>query len=104
MGQITGISLKTLKNFNDFSLQPLIWKRFDIVMGMNIKSVHDCDAVRLGTEKGPHYVTRRYAELSAAMVGLSESFPSDHVNGLLAQLKDEVCRCFPRFSYYCFKF
>lgn len=59
-------------------------------MRLNIQSVRDCDAGRLSTERGPHYVTRRYAELSAAMVGLSESFPSDQVTGLLAQLQEEV--------------
>ena len=38
----------------------------------------------------PHYITRRYAEFSAAIVGLNESFPSDRVNKLLAQLQTEV--------------
>lgn len=59
-------------------------------MELNIQSVRDCDPLKLGREMGPHYVARRYAELSAAMVGLSESFPSDLVNSLLAQLQEEV--------------
>jgi len=38
-------------------------------------------------------ITRRYAEFSAALVGISESFPSELVNGLLAELQQEV-ECF----------
>jgi len=35
-------------------------------------------------------ITRRYAEFSAALVGLNESFSSDRVNQLLSQLQNEV--------------
>ena len=35
-------------------------------------------------------ITRRYAEFSAAIVGLNENFPNDRVNKLLAQLQTEV--------------
>lgn len=38
-------------------------------------------------------ITRRYAEFSAAIVGISESFPNELVTKLLAQLLDEV-ECF----------
>lgn len=38
-------------------------------------------------------ITRRYAEFSAAIVGISESFPNEQVTKLLAQLLDEV-ECF----------
>lgn len=38
-------------------------------------------------------ITRRYAEFSAALVGISESFPSELVNRLLAELQEEV-ECF----------
>jgi hypothetical protein len=38
-------------------------------------------------------ITRRYAEFSAALVGISESFPSELVNRLLAELQEEV-QCF----------
>jgi len=60
------------------------------VMRLNIQSVRDCEAGRSGTEKGPHYVIRRYAELSAAMVGLSESYPHEQVTTLLTNLQEEV--------------
>ena len=42
---------------------------------------------------GVMQITRRYAEFSAALVGISESFPSELVNGLLAELQQEV-ECF----------
>ena len=35
-------------------------------------------------------ITRRYAEFSAAIVGLNENFPNEAVNRLLAQLQGEV--------------
>jgi vacuolar protein sorting-associated protein 52 len=35
-------------------------------------------------------ITRRYAEFSAALVGLNESFTNDRVNQLLSQLQNEV--------------
>ena len=38
-------------------------------------------------------ITRRYAEFSAALVEISESYPSELVNGLLAELQQEV-ECF----------
>ena len=35
-------------------------------------------------------ITRRYAEFSAALVGINESFPSERVHRLLAQLQAEL--------------
>jgi len=35
-------------------------------------------------------ITRRYAEYSAAILGISENFPHELVNMLLAELQDEV--------------
>lgn len=35
-------------------------------------------------------ITRRYAEFSAAIVGISENFPNELVNRLLAELQEEV--------------
>jgi len=35
-------------------------------------------------------ITRRYAEFSAAIIGLNESFPSERVNELMSQLLNEV--------------
>lgn len=35
-------------------------------------------------------ITRRYAEYSAAILGISENFPNDLVTRLLAELQEEV--------------
>jgi len=35
-------------------------------------------------------ITRRYAEFSAAIIGLNESFASERVNELMSQLLNEV--------------
>jgi hypothetical protein len=35
-------------------------------------------------------ITRRYAEFSAAIVGINETFPNELINRLLAQLQTEV--------------
>ena len=35
-------------------------------------------------------ITRRYAEYSAAVVGISQSYPSEIVNRLFSQLQSEV--------------
>ncbi|XP_064650085.1 vacuolar protein sorting-associated protein 52 homolog isoform X2 [Lineus longissimus] len=65
--------------------------RFEYIMDMNIQSVRDCDPQRLGhIDVRPHYITRRYAEFSAAIVGINETFPNDLINRLLAQLQTEV--------------
>jgi hypothetical protein len=74
-------------------LQTAIWPRFEYIFRLNIQSVKECDPTKLSQEMGPHYITRRYAEFSAALVGISESFPSELVNGLLAELQQEV-ECF----------
>lgn len=44
----------------------------------------------MGREMGPHYVARRYAELSGAMIGLSENYRNDLVSDLLNKLQEEV--------------
>ena len=38
----------------------------------------------------PPQITRRYAEFSAALVGINESFPSERVHRLMAQLQQEL--------------
>jgi hypothetical protein len=42
---------------------------------------------------GVMQITRRYAEFSAAVIGINENFPSELVNQLLAELQVEV-ECF----------
>ncbi|XP_046999659.1 vacuolar protein sorting-associated protein 52 homolog [Schistocerca americana] len=76
------------------ALQSAIWPRFEYIFRLNINSVQDCDPMKFSAkEMGPHYITRRYAEFSAAIVGLSETYPSELVNRLLAELQEQV-ECF----------
>uniref|UniRef100_T1H354 Vps52 C-terminal domain-containing protein n=1 Tax=Megaselia scalaris TaxID=36166 RepID=T1H354_MEGSC len=75
------------------SLQNSIWPRFEYVFRLNIQSIRDCDPTKFNKEMGPHYITRRYAEFSAAIVGISEHFPNETVSRLLLELQNEV-ECF----------
>ncbi|KAF6208659.1 hypothetical protein GE061_017117 [Apolygus lucorum] len=72
------------------SLQNIFWPRIDYVFRLNIQSIKDCDATKFGNEMRPHYIARRYAEFSGAMVSISETYPSEMVTRLLAQLLEEV--------------
>jgi hypothetical protein len=71
-------------------LERIILSRFEYVFRLNIASIRDCDPTKFNLEMGPHYITRRYAEFSAALVGISENFPNELVNRLLAELQEEV--------------
>uniref|UniRef100_A0A1B6C1U5 Vacuolar protein sorting-associated protein 52 homolog n=1 Tax=Clastoptera arizonana TaxID=38151 RepID=A0A1B6C1U5_9HEMI len=72
------------------NMQAILWQRFEYVFHLNIASVKDCDPTKFNKELKPHYITRRYAEFSAAIVSISESFPNELVTKLLAQLLEEV--------------
>ncbi|XP_015774460.1 PREDICTED: vacuolar protein sorting-associated protein 52 homolog isoform X1 [Acropora digitifera] len=67
------------------------WPRFTYVVELNVDSVRSTDPLRLGViDIRPHYITRRYAEFSAAIVSMNESFPDEKVNKVLAALQVEV--------------
>lgn len=74
-------------------LTAIIWPRFERVFQLNIQSIKDCDQSKFNKETGPHYITRRYAEFSAAMVSVVEGFPCEGATQLLAELRDAV-QCF----------
>ncbi|CAH2066892.1 unnamed protein product, partial [Iphiclides podalirius] len=57
------------------SLLSALYPRLEYVFKLNIQSVRDCDPAKLSNkELGPHYITRRYAEFSAAMLSLNGSY------------------------------
>lgn len=73
------------------TLQDIMWPRFKYILELNIHSVKECDPQKLGhIDVRPHYITRRYAEFSAAIVGINQSFPDEKVHQLLGQLQIEV--------------
>ncbi|CAH1388423.1 unnamed protein product [Nezara viridula] len=74
-------------------LLEILWPRFEYVFRLNIHSIKECDPTKFNKETKPHYIARRYAEFSGALVSLSESYPNELVSRLLAQLLEEV-ECF----------
>ncbi|GFS98967.1 vacuolar protein sorting-associated protein 52 homolog [Trichonephila clavipes] len=73
------------------TLLQIFWPRFEHILQLNIESIRDCDPQKFtNIDKRPHYITRRYAEFSAAIVGINENFPSERVARLLAALQVEV--------------
>ncbi|XP_070491539.1 vacuolar protein sorting-associated protein 52 homolog [Chironomus tepperi] len=76
------------------TLQSALWPRFEYLFRLNIQSIRDCDPTKFGVKEiGPHYITRRYGEFSAAIVGITENFPNETVSRLLLELQNEV-ECF----------
>ncbi|MEQ2286684.1 Vacuolar protein sorting-associated protein 52 [Ameca splendens] len=69
----------------------LLWPRFELILEMNIHSIRNTDPQKLGVlDTRPHYITRRYAEFSSAIVSINQTFPNERTNALLAQLQVEV--------------
>ncbi|XP_077363755.1 vacuolar protein sorting-associated protein 52 homolog [Festucalex cinctus] len=69
----------------------LLWPRFELILEMNIHSIRNTDPQKLGLlDTRPHYITRRYAEFSSAVVSINQTFPNERTNALLAQLQAEV--------------
>lgn len=69
----------------------LLWPRFELILEMNIHSIRSTDPQRLGLlDTRPHYITRRYAEFSSAIVSINQTFPNERTNALLGQLQVEV--------------
>ncbi|XP_033335141.1 vacuolar protein sorting 52 [Megalopta genalis] len=85
-------AVPALDNYWD-NMTSVIWPRFECVFQMNIQSIKDCDPLKLNKETGPHYITRRYAEFSAAMISIVVGFPCDGAIQLLAELREAV-QCF----------
>ncbi|KAM9838650.1 vacuolar protein sorting-associated protein 52 homolog [Aulostomus maculatus] len=69
----------------------LLWPRFEMILEMNIHSIRNTDPQKLGVlDTRPHYITRRYAEFSSAIVSINQTFPNERTNTLLGQLQVEV--------------
>ncbi|XP_069343824.1 vacuolar protein sorting-associated protein 52 homolog [Eulemur rufifrons] len=69
----------------------LLWPRFELILEMNVQSVRSTDPQRLGgLDTRPHYITRRYAEFSSALVSINQTIPNERTMQLLGQLQAEV--------------
>uniref|UniRef100_UPI00358FDED2 vacuolar protein sorting-associated protein 52 homolog isoform X5 n=1 Tax=Myxine glutinosa TaxID=7769 RepID=UPI00358FDED2 len=87
---MTRRSVPALDRYWDHLLQ-LLWPRFAYILQLNIESIHTTEPQKLGSiDTHPHYITRRYAEFSSAIVSINQTFPKDRVHNLLGQLQVEV--------------
>ncbi|XP_060706512.1 vacuolar protein sorting-associated protein 52 homolog isoform X2 [Hemiscyllium ocellatum] len=73
------------------TLLEILWPRFEHILELNIQSIRNTDPQKLGAlDTRPHYVTRRYAEFSSAIVSINDTFPNEKTHNLLGQLQVEV--------------
>ncbi|XP_077180625.1 vacuolar protein sorting-associated protein 52 homolog [Paroedura picta] len=73
------------------TLLEMLWPRFEHILELNIQSIQNTDPQKLGfLDTRPHYITRRYAEFSSAIVSINQTFPHDRTLTLLGQLQAEV--------------
>ncbi|XP_074423718.1 vacuolar protein sorting-associated protein 52 homolog isoform X1 [Larus michahellis] len=73
------------------TLLEILWPRFEHILELNIQSIQSTDPQKLGfLDTRPHYITRRYAEFSSAIVSINQTFPNEKTHALLGQLQVEV--------------
>ncbi|CAG2165869.1 unnamed protein product [Oppiella nova] len=74
------------------SIVKIIWPRFEYVFQLHIQSIRLCDTTKLTNfdTTRPHYITRRYAEFSASVMIINDTFPDERVSVLLGSLQNEV--------------
>jgi len=84
--------LADLQRFMDM-LAMLLWPRFKALLDHQMDSVRSAPAPALlsnGSEKFPHYVTRRYGELSASIVLLTNSASAEMLAHSLNFMRSEL--------------
>ncbi|XP_039256225.1 vacuolar protein sorting-associated protein 52 homolog [Styela clava] len=73
------------------TVQDILWPRFEHIVKLNTQSIKTCDVNSLASiDVRPHYITRRYAEFSAAIVGINETSPNTLVDQVLEEMQSEV--------------
>ncbi|ESN95051.1 hypothetical protein HELRODRAFT_102862 [Helobdella robusta] len=73
------------------TLHKIMEPRFEQLLLMNIQSVKECDPHKMGhIDVRPHYITRRFAEFTSAVVGFSEAPMNERTQMLLMQLQSEI--------------
>lgn len=73
------------------SLTTIIWPRFEYLFQLQIQSIKGCDTAKLSScDSRPHFITRRYAEFSAAITAVNDTFPDERASVLLGILQTEV--------------
>lgn len=65
-----------------------IWPQFEKLFIMHIESIKLCDLSKMNSiDNRPHYITRKYAEFSAAIMIINDTFPDERVSNLLIILQ-----------------
>jgi hypothetical protein len=73
------------------SIVKIIWPRFEYIFQLHIQSIRMCEIQKLTNfDIRPHYITRRYAEFSASIMTINDTFPDERVSLLLGVLQNEV--------------
>jgi len=73
------------------SIVEILWPRFELIFQLQIQSIRSIDFDRLiNIDSRPHYITRRYAEFSAGIMTINDTFPDQRVSILLNTLQTEV--------------
>lgn len=84
------MAVPALDSYYD-SLVRIIWPRFQFLFQTHITSIRNMDPSKMAfCDTRPHYITRRYAEFSAGIMSVNDTFPDDRVSLLLAELQKEV--------------
>lgn len=79
-----------LVGFHNQLLQ-ILWPRFNYVLSLSIHSVRETDPSKLSElDTRPHFITRRFAEFSSAILTLNEQFPNDQTARSMILLQAEV--------------
>eukprot|EP00741_Cyanophora_paradoxa_P006469 tig00001003_g6264.t1 len=78
----------------------LLWPRFKAIFDAHVDSVRQAQSVKRlwTTDVHPHYMTRRYAELSAALSALNREAGDDSLRTALATLRLEVAKLIARMA------
>jgi len=77
------------------SMNSQLWPRLQHVTKLNVQSIKECDPQKMKIlDLRPHYVTRRYAEFSAAFIGVNENAvglaPESKLINLLSEMQIEI--------------
>ncbi|OWA52690.1 Vacuolar protein sorting-associated protein 52-like protein [Hypsibius exemplaris] len=73
------------------AVQQILSPRLDFVLDLNVQSLRNADPSGFKITSQPHYITRRYAELVAAMIVIKNQGPDNaRVTSLIKQMQLEM--------------
>lgn len=73
------------------NLVNILWIRFEYLIQLQIQSLKNCDIYKIeNCDTRPHFITRRYAEFSAAIITTNDTFPDERVSIYLGMLHTEI--------------